>query len=109
MIAALLFLAALVAGGIAALAGFGIGSILTPLLALSVGTKQAVVAVSIPHLIATALRFWKLRHHVNRNVLLHFGAASAAGGLLGALLHSRFSSPILAYVLGVLLVFAGIM
>lgn len=109
MTAALLFLAAIVGGGIAALAGFGIGSILTPLLALSVGTKQAVVAVSIPHLIATALRFWKLRAHVDRNVLLHFGAASAAGGLLGALLHSRFSSPILAYMLGVLLVFAGTM
>lgn len=45
---ALLFLAAIVAGAIAALAGFGIGSVLTPLLALSVGTKEAVVAVSIP-------------------------------------------------------------
>ncbi|HEU4414943.1 MAG TPA: hypothetical protein VFT65_09200 [Candidatus Angelobacter sp.] len=48
--AVLLFFAAALAGAIASLAGFGIGSVLTPLLALSVGTKQAVVAVSIPHL-----------------------------------------------------------
>lgn len=81
---------------------------LTPLLALSVGTKEAVVAVSIPHLVATAIRFWTLRHKIDRQVLKHFGIASAAGGLVGALLGSRFSSPILAYILGALLIFAGL-
>ncbi|HEY1528309.1 MAG TPA: sulfite exporter TauE/SafE family protein [Candidatus Angelobacter sp.] len=105
---ALLFFAAILGGGIAALSGFGIGSMLTPLLALSVGTKQAVVAVSIPHLVATAVRFWTLRHKIDRHLLKNFGIASAAGGLLGALLGSRFSSPILAYILGGLLVFAGL-
>jgi len=109
MIAALLFVAAMVAGAIASLAGFGIGSVLTPLLALSVGTKEAVIAVSIPHLVATALRFWSLRGSFNREVLKNFGIASAAGGLAGALLGSRFSSPVLAYILGGLLVFAGVM
>jgi uncharacterized membrane protein YfcA len=109
MTAALLFVAAIVGGAIAALAGFGIGSILTPLLALSVGTKQAVVAVSIPHLIATAIRFWNLRQKIDRHLLKNFGIASAGGGLLGALLGSRFSSPVLAYILGGLLVFAGFM
>ena len=53
--------AAVIAGGIASISGFGIGSILTPLLAILVGTKVAVAAVSIPHLIATALRFALLR------------------------------------------------
>ena len=61
MILVVLFVASVLAGAIAALAGFGIGSILTPLLAVSVGTKDAVVAVSVPHLVATALRFWKMR------------------------------------------------
>jgi uncharacterized membrane protein YfcA len=105
---ALIFLASILAGAIAALAGFGIGSVLTPLLALSVGTKEAVVAVSIPHLVATAIRFWNLRHNIDRQVLKNFGIASAAGGLAGALIGSRFSSPILAYILGGLLVFAGL-
>jgi uncharacterized membrane protein YfcA len=108
MIAVLLLFASVLAGAIAALAGFGIGSILTPLLALSVGTKEAVVAVSIPHLVATAIRFWNLRHTIDREVLKNFGVASAAGGLLGALLGARFSSPILAYILGALLIFAGL-
>ena len=108
MTAALLFLASILAGAIAALAGFGIGSILTPLLALSVGTKEAVIAVSIPHLFATGIRFWMLRHNIDVQVLKNFGISSAAGGLLGALLGSHFSSPILSYILGALLIFAGL-
>lgn len=105
----LIAVAATLAGAIASVAGFGIGSILTPLLALRVGTKLAVAAVSIPHLIATTLRFLRIREHVDKRVFLNFGITSAAGGLLGALLHARFSSTVLSYVLGTLLVFAGIM
>ena len=39
---------AVVAGAIAAVTGFGIGSLLTPVLALQVDTRLAVAAVSIP-------------------------------------------------------------
>src|SRR5438094_418926 len=53
---ALLGAAALVAGAIAAVAGFGIGSVLTPVLALQTGTKLAVAAIAIPHAIGTARR-----------------------------------------------------
>jgi uncharacterized membrane protein YfcA len=105
----LVLLAAAAAGAVASVAGFGIGSILTPLLAWRLGTKLAVAAVSIPHLAGTAVRFWRLRGHVDRRVLLSFGLASAAGGLLGALLHVYANSPALAVVLGALLVFAGVL
>jgi len=101
--------AAVIAGAIASLAGFGIGGILTPLLAWALGTKLAVAVVSVPHLIGTALRFGFIYRHVNRKVLLSFGIASAVGGLTGALLHVWLSSVWLGYILGVLLVFAGIM
>jgi uncharacterized membrane protein YfcA len=97
------------AGAIASVAGFGIGSLLTPLLAHWVGTKLAVAAVSVPHLAGTGLRFVLIRQHVDRRVLVSFGAASAAGGLLGALLHVRFSGAVLGYILGALLLFAGLM
>jgi hypothetical protein len=40
------------AGAIASVSGYGIGSLLTPLLALQVETKLAVVAMSVPHLAA---------------------------------------------------------
>ncbi len=104
----LLSFAGIVAGAIAAISGFGIGSILTPLLAAWLGTKLAVALVSVPHFVGTALRFAVIREHVNRRVLWSFGITSAIGGLLGALLHVWLRSVVLGYVLGVLLVFAGI-
>lgn len=109
MFSALVAIVGVVAGAIAAVAGFGIGSLLTPLLALQVGTKVAVAAVSIPHLLGTALRFWLLREHIDRRVLWSFGLTSAAGGLIGALLHSRANNPVLTLVFAGLLVFAGVM
>jgi uncharacterized protein len=104
-----IFLAALLAGAIASVSGFGIGSILTPLLALKLGTKLAVAIVSIPHLIGTALRFCLIKEHVDLRVLRTFGAASALGGLTGAVLHISLQSVILSYVLAALLLFAGIL
>ncbi len=106
---ALISVAATIAAAVASIVGFGVGSILTPLLAIRVGTKLAVAAVSVPHLIATALRFALIREHVDKRVFLTFGITSAAGGLAGALLHTRFSSIVLSYILGALLVFAGLM
>lgn len=98
----------LAAAGVASVTGFGIGSLLTPTLALATGTKLAVAAVSIPHFVGTAQRFWTLRSHVDRRVLFGFGLASAAGGLAGALLHTRASSRALTVVFGALVALAGI-
>jgi uncharacterized membrane protein YfcA len=103
----LITIVAIVAGGVASVTGFGIGSLLTPALALRVDTKVAVAAVSIPHLIGTAVRFWRLRGHVDRSVLWGFGLASAAGGLTGALLHSSATNPGLSVIFGALLLFVA--
>jgi uncharacterized membrane protein YfcA len=104
----IIFVAAIVAGAVAGLAGFGIGSILTPVLALHAGTKLAVALVSIPHVIGTAARVIALRGYIDRKILWSFGVLSAAGGLLGALLNARSQNPLLTLVFGVLLLFAGI-
>lgn len=103
----LLMFVATAAGALASVTGFGIGSLLTPLLSLQAPLKIAVAVVSIPHVIGTAVRFWMLRGHVDRRVLLTFGLASAAGGLIGALLHTRLASPVLSVVFGGLLLFVA--
>lgn len=108
LVALLLAVVAVLSGSIAAVTGFGIGSLLTPTLALETGTKVAVAAIAIPHFIGTAQRFWILRRHVDRRVLLGFGVASAIGGLAGALLHVWVSSRALAVLFGLLLVGAGV-
>ena len=103
----LLAVAGVIAGGIAAISGFGIGSILTPTLSLWYDAKLAVAVISIPHVIGTALRFWLLKGGVDRRVMWSFGLASAAGGIIGALLNTVFESPWLLALLGMLLLFVG--
>jgi uncharacterized membrane protein YfcA len=95
------------AGALAAVTGFGIGSLLTPLLALQVDTRLAVAAVSVPHVIGTAARFMLLKGAIDHKVLWSFGITSAAGGLAGAALYSWASNRWLTIVFGVLLLFAS--
>ena len=103
-----LFLLAVISGATAAIAGFGIGSLLTPLFATQMGMGTAVAAVAIPHAAATALRWWRLRHAADRTVIRRFGLLSAAGGLAGALLYTRFSARAISFVLGVLLIITSV-
>jgi uncharacterized membrane protein YfcA len=107
VVAVLVFVVATAAGALASVTGFGIGSLLTPMFSVQVPIKVAVAAVSVPHVIGTGFRFWMLRGHVDRRVLLSFGLASAGGGLAGALLHARLGSPALSGLFGALLVFVG--
>jgi uncharacterized protein len=102
-----LIVAALVAGAIASVTGFGIGSILTPTLSLWIDGRIAVALVAIPHVIGTAVRFAMLKGEVDRRVLWRFGLASAAGGLTGALLQPDVGGPRLMLLLGILLLFVA--
>lgn len=104
---AVVLLVSVVSGTVSAVTGFGIGSLLTPLLALQVETNIAVAAVSIPHVIGTALRFFLLKGSIDRRVFWSFGLTSAAGGLIGALLHGVASNKWLTLVFGALLLFAA--
>jgi uncharacterized protein len=104
----ILAVVSIIAGGIASLAGFGIGSLLTPLLALKTGIGIAVAGVSIAHIFGTALRFFLLRKFLNRQILVSFGLTSAAGGLIGALLHNTFQNVVLTIIFGCLLILAGV-
>lgn len=106
---ALVFLVAIASGATASVAGFGIGSLLTPLIAIRLGVPAAVLVVAIPHAAATGLRAWRLRHAIDWHVLRSFGAASAIGGIAGALLYTRLSSRALTIVLGMLLVATSLM
>jgi uncharacterized membrane protein YfcA len=99
--------AALIAGGVASVAGFGIGSLLTPLLITQMPAQIAVAAIAIPHVVGTAARFWLLRGEIDRPLLVRFGLTSAAGGLIGALLQSRTSSADLTVLFGALLLFVA--
>ena len=107
MFEALIVFSAFAGGVVAAVTGFGIGSLLTPALAWQIDARLAVAAVSIPHFIGTAVRFWLLGGLVDRRVLWSFGIMSAAGGLAGALLQERSETPALLLLFGGLLLFTA--
>ena len=99
--------AAILAGAVAAVSGFGIGSLLTPLLMTSMPTAHAVAVLAIPHAVATAIRWIRLRRDVHTPTFREFGVASAIGGLAGAALQSQLATPVLTFVLASLLALAG--
>src|SRR5687767_11865653 len=103
----IVLVAGMFGGAVASIAGFGIGSLLTPAIAAVTGTKLAVALVSIPHAIGTSIRFWRFRRDIDWSVVRSFGLTSAAGGLTGALLNAWATSRALEVVFGCLLVLAG--
>lgn len=103
-----IFLVGVLSGATAAVVGFGIGSLLTPLLLMRFEASLAVGAVAFPHLFATALRFVQHRRFIDRSVLMRFGLPSAAGGLSGAWLQGALSDRLLFIVLGGLLLATAI-
>lgn len=101
-------LVAVFSGATAAVVGFGIGSMLTPLLASRVGMPAAIAAIALPHAAATAFRFWRLRSAVDWSVVRRFGLLSAVGGLAGALLYTRLGGRSLTLALAALLILTGV-
>ena len=95
------------AGVVASISGFGIGSLLTPLLSAKMPLSMAVALVSIPHFMATSLRCWLLREHIEWKTLKSFGTFSALGGLVGAFLLQQASNVALVYLFGALLIYVG--
>jgi uncharacterized membrane protein YfcA len=81
--------------------------VLTPAIAAMTGAKVAVAAVSIPHVVGTAIRFVRFRRDVDWRIVRSFGFTSAAGGLTGALLNTWATSRALELVFGSLLIVAG--
>jgi uncharacterized membrane protein YfcA len=106
--AIIVLIVAVLAGATASVVGFGIGSLLTPLVAIRYGMPVAVALVSIPHAIATALRCWRLRAAIDWPVLRRFGVVSAAGGLAGAAIYTRAGGRELTIALGVLLILTAV-
>ena len=105
----LLFVVGVIAGGIASVAGFGIGSFLTPVVALKAGFGPAIAAVSVVHMVGSLVRFLFLKASVNKKVLFTFGLVSALGGVVGALLRAQLGNAELSIAFGGLMILAGVM
>lgn len=85
-------------GAIASVSGFGIGSVLTPLLTYQTGAKLAVAAVALPHAAAVRMAF---------GVLLMFAGVMGLTGLAQRWRFGRRTAWIAGFISGGLGGFAG--
>jgi uncharacterized membrane protein YfcA len=97
----------LLSGATAAVVGFGVGSLLTPLLVTRVDPHVAVSLIAIPHALATGIRYVQHRDAIDKGLLIRFGIPSAIGSLLGATFQAALTSRLLVLVVGLLLIATG--
>ena len=89
------------------LTGFGVGTVLTPTFAFFYDTKTAVFLVSIVHLANNLLKVGLFRAHINKEILIKFGAVSLVGAIVGSFLQNAVPGEYVRSALAVFLILAG--
>lgn len=81
--------ASIVASGIATLSGFGLGTIMTPLVLLFIPYGQTIFLIAVLHWFHDLWKIVLFKHGISWRLCLYFGAPSIVGSFLGALLLSQ--------------------
>src|SRR5690606_38536665 len=81
--------------------GFGLGTLLLPAFALFFPVEQAVAMTGVVHFLNGLFKLGLVWRHVDRTVLLRFGATALVAAVLGALCLARLAEapPVAAYEL----------
>jgi uncharacterized protein len=112
-------LCAFLASGLTLFSGFGLGTLLLPVMALFFPIDAAIALTAVVHCLNNLFKFALLGRHADKGTVLRFGLPAILAALLGArlLLWLSHLQPLLAYqflglhlqVLPVKLVVAGLM
>ncbi len=88
--------------------GFGVGTVLAPLMALYFDVKVAVFLAAIVHFFNNASRLYLYREYVDRGVFRRFGVISIVGAFLGSYAQVLIDSASLKAGFGLFLVVYGL-
>lgn len=93
---------ALLASGLTLFSGFGLGTILTPVLAVFFPVPVAVGATAVVHLANNVFKIFLVGRHADKKIIVRFGIPAIMASLLGASLFTFVSAfPVIAsYSLG---------
>lgn len=80
----LIVIAALAASGLTLFSGFGLGTILTPVMAIFLPIEAAVAATGVVHFANNFLKLWLFGGHADFKTVFRFGLPAMIGGWLGA-------------------------
>jgi uncharacterized membrane protein YfcA len=94
-------LVAFLASGLTLFSGFGLGTLLLPVMALFFPIDLAIAATAVVHALNNFFKCWLLGRHANKAAVLKFGVPAILSALVGAwmLLHLSNLKPLFAYPL----------
>lgn len=96
---ALAFVGAFLAAALTVPAGFGLSTMLTPMVLLIMGPHEAVAVVAVVHGAHNAGKFLALRDSVDFPAFRHYGIWLVVGAVIGAALQSKVpQGPLLALI-----------
>ena len=90
-------------------AGFGLSTILTPLVLFLLPVHEAVAVVAIVHCAHNAGKYVALRESVDYNAIKRYGIWLIIGSIIGALLQNQVPSKPLLLLVGAFLVILPIL
>ena len=85
-------------------AGFGLSTMLTPLVLLLMGPHEAVAVIAVVHGAHNAGKFAALKENVDFSAFKRYGIWLVIGSILGAFLQNQFPQEPLLAIIGVFLV-----
>ncbi len=100
----LIVAATFIAAALTVPAGFGLSTMLTPLVLLMMGPHEAVAVVAFIHCAHNAGKYTSLKEHVDFDAFRKYGIWLVVGAILGALLHSQVPQKPLLALIGVFLI-----
>ena len=99
-----LFVAAFFVAAMTVPTGFGLSTMLTPLVLLVMGPHEAVAVVAVVHGAHNAGKFASLREHVDFQSFRKYGIWLVVGAIIGALLQSQVPQEPLLALIGLFLI-----
>lgn len=103
MTALVVALAALVAGTVAAVAGFGGAAIMTPILVWAFGVRDAIPLLTVAQLVGNASRVWFNRRALDLPVVGWFALGAVPLAMVGGVVFATAPAPFLRRLLGAFL------
>ena len=100
----LVAIGAFLAAALTVPAGFGLSTMLTPLVLLLMGPHEAVAVVAIVHGAHNAGKFSALKEHVDFSAFRKYGLWLIIGAILGALLQNQVPQAPLLAIIGLFLI-----
>ena len=100
----LIAIGAFLAAALTVPAGFGLSTMLTPMVLLMMGPHEAVAVVAIVHGAHNAGKFAALKEHVDFSAFRKYGVWLIIGAILGALLQNQVPQAPLLAIIGIFLI-----